>query len=136
MKFIQATNAKHHAALIRLQRVCLPHDIPYDKNGWYWLGFDGDEPIAFCAMAQSRRWCDTVYLARAGVLESHRGLGLQKRMISIRESFARRRGYNWVVTDTTDNPASANSLISKGYRLFTPSAPWAYNSSLYWRKRL
>jgi GNAT superfamily N-acetyltransferase len=136
MRFIQATNAKHHAALIRLQKICLPYDIPYDKNGWYWLVFDGDEPVAFCAMAPSRKWLDTVYLARAGVLESHRGLGIQKKMIAIRESFARRRAYNWAVTDTRDNLASSNSLISKGYRLFIPSQPWAYKGSLYWRKRL
>jgi GNAT superfamily N-acetyltransferase len=136
MKFVQAVNAKDHTALIRLQRQCLPYDKPYEKNGWYWLGFDGGEPVAFCAMAQSIRWQDTVYLARSGVLESHRGLGLQKRMITIRESYARRRGYNWAVTDTTDNPASANSLISKGYRLYIPGAPWGYKNSLYWRKKL
>ena len=47
MKFAQAVNAKDHAALIRLQRECLPYDIPYDKNGWYWLGFD--RPCCFFA---------------------------------------------------------------------------------------
>jgi GNAT superfamily N-acetyltransferase len=123
--------------LHKMQKACLPHDRPYfPTKGAYWIGYDADKPVAFCVVAPSVRWVDTVYLARAGVLSSHRGRGLQKRMISIRERWARSNGYVWSVTDTADNPASANSLISQGYRMFDPSKPWALDYSLYWRKRL
>lgn len=125
------------ATLHKMQKACLPHDRAYfPDKGTYWIGYDADTPVAFCIVAPSVRWIDAVYLARAGVLPSHRGYGLQKRMISIRERWARRNGYVWAVTDTAENPASANSLIAKGYRMFDPSKPWALDYSLYWRKRL
>lgn len=125
------------ATLHKMQRVCLPHDRPYFPNrGTYWIGYDRGEPIAFCIVAPSLRWGDTVYLARAGVMPSHRGQGLQKRMILIRERWARRNGYTWAITDTAENPASANSLITRGYRMFDPSDPWGLDYSVYWRKKL
>ena len=49
---------------------------------------------------------------------------------------AKRLGMNWLITDTTDNPPSANSLIACGFKLFEPSKPWANKQSLYWRKRI
>lgn len=123
--------------LHKMQKICLPHDAPYfPEIAKYWAGFDQGEPVAFCIIAPSMRWSDTVYLARAGVLPSHRGQGLQRRMITIRERWARRNGFVWAITDTAENPASANSLMSLGYRMFDPSKPWALDYSLYWRKKL
>jgi len=124
-------------ALLRLQRRALPQDEPIStKVGWWWLAMDGDDPVAFAGSYQSSRWLDAIYLCRAGVLASHRGQGLQKRLIKAREQHARSIGMNWLITDTTDNPASANSLIGCGFRLYEPAAPWAGPTSLYWRKRL
>ena len=132
-----ALTKENKPLLHRLQKACLPDDRPYfPTNGAYWLGYDRDTPIAFCIAAPSVRWADTMYLGRAGVLPSHRGQGLQKRMILIRERWARRNGYVWSITDTADNPASANSLIKKGYRMFNPSKPWGLDYSVYWRKKL
>jgi hypothetical protein len=45
-------------------------------------------------------------------------------------------GWNWLITDTTDNFPSANSLISCGYKLFEPTIPWGGKLTLYWRKHL
>ena len=50
--------------------------------------------------------------------------------------YIRKLGYNWVITDTTDNLPSSNSLISKGYKMFYPSNPWGNSNSIYWRKKL
>ena len=121
-----------------LQKKCLPVDKPYfPKDGNWWVGYDGDMPVAFCLVAPSLRWADAIYLARAGVVPSHQGLGLQLRMIRIRERWAKRQGrFKWSITDTSDNPASANSLINAGYKLFEPTSPWGLSTSLYWRKRL
>ena len=47
---------------------------------------------------------------------------------------ARHNGWHYVVSDTTDNPASANNFIRAGYRLFVPTYSWAYSNTLYWRK--
>ena len=49
---------------------------------------------------------------------------------------ARRLGWNWLITDTYDNPASSNSLISCGFKLYDPNVPWGTKGALYWRKKL
>jgi hypothetical protein len=49
---------------------------------------------------------------------------------------ARELGWNWVITDTTDNPASANSLINAGFKIYTPSSPWSYKHSIYWKYKI
>lgn len=132
--FITPKNMK---ALKALQKTCLPVDSPYiEKNAWYWVGYWGQTPIAFCALAPSIRWADCVYLARSGVIPEFRGQGLQKKMITIREKWARKHGYKWAVTDTAENPPSANSLISRGYKLYEPSIPWGLSRAIYWRKKL
>ena len=124
--------------LMNLQLECLPEDDPIMpvKGSWWWLGCDNKKAVCFATLKESSQWVDAVYLARSGVLPKWRGNGLQKKTISIREKFAKKLGYNWVVTDTTDNIPSSNSLISKGYKLFEPSNPWAHDNSLYWRKKI
>jgi GNAT superfamily N-acetyltransferase len=120
-----------------LQTTCLPYDDPvYPEKGAVWIGYDGKQPAAFCMIEQSKQWGDTAYLSRSGVLPFWRGRGLQKRMLTIREMWARRRGYVWLISDTTENPASANSLAKRGYQMFQPSNPWANEVSIYWRKKL
>jgi GNAT superfamily N-acetyltransferase len=132
-----ALNPANAKLLKGLQRTCLPHDKPYmNANAWYWIGYHGPTPVAFCVLAPSVQWSDCVYLARAGVIPALRGRGLQKKMITLRERWARRKGFKWAVTDTSENPPSANSLIARGYRLYDPSSPWGLSRALYWRKRL
>jgi hypothetical protein len=110
--------------------------LPDFENGWWWVGTDGREAAAFCGLTQSSYHPSYSYLKRAGVLHRHRGNGLQKRMLTIRERKARLLGFSWSITDTTNNPASSNSLIAAGYRLWLPEEPWAFDNSLYWRKKL
>jgi hypothetical protein len=63
-------------------------------------------------------------------------MGLQRRLIRVREAWAKRNGYRWMISDTTDNVPSSNNLMRCGYKLIEPSAPWANDMSLYWTKRL
>jgi hypothetical protein len=42
------------------------------------------------------------------------------------ESGARNNGWGYVVSDTTDNVASANNFIRAGYRLYEPRHPWGW----------
>ena len=120
-----------------LQRACLPHDEPvFPEDGVWWVGREGEQLVCFGLVTPSSQWLDTAYLARAGVLPAWRGQGLQRRMIRVREAWARRRGYRWMISDTTDNVQSSNNLMRCGYTLIEPSAPWANHDSLYWTKRL
>lgn len=137
IRVYRARNADHFHSIAALQAAVLPADAPHSMDaGAWWLALDDGLPIAFAGIVPSTRWGDCSYLCRAGVLPSHRGRGLQKRLIAIRERYAKGVGHRWLITDTTNNPASSNSLISCGFRLFHPSRPWGPTSALYWRKRI
>lgn len=124
--------------LSRLQERCLPNDEPFDTTvGYWWLVVtaSGDD-AGFAGLVRSIRWTDCAYLCRAGVLPAYRGQGVQKRLIRARLRQAKAIGMRWVVTDTYDNPASSNSLISTGFKLFKPSKPWGGDGTLYWKIKL
>ncbi len=113
-------------------------EIPDQAIGAWWVGYNKTGPVAFGGIHPSTQYERTAYLCRAGVAFRARGQGLQKKLILLREKWARSQGMEWVVTDTAlDNPASSNSLISCGYQLWRPINRWAgYSPALYWRKRL
>jgi len=90
----------------------------------------------FAGLVYSSRWSDCGYLVRCGVLPSHRGFGLQKKFIRVRIRQAKALGLNWLITSTYDNPASANSLISCGFKMFNPTNPWMAKHTSYWRLKL
>lgn len=123
-----------------MHRVCFHYDIgPATLDaGFWWIGVDQDgEPACFGGMWPSTSDPENGgYLCRAGVMPIYRGLGLQRRLIRVREIAARRLGWRTMVSDTCDNAFSANNFIDAGYRMFEPSKPWAVDGSCYWRKDL
>jgi GNAT superfamily N-acetyltransferase len=120
-----------------LQNKCLPFDTPYDTNfGSWWIVTENGRDIGFAGLVRSATWIDCGYLCRAGVVPASRGQGLQKKLIHVRVRQAKALGWKWVVSDTTDNPASANSLINCGFKLFQPTKPWGFKNTLYWRRKL
>lgn len=115
-------------------------DLP---RGYWWLVWDADvprlyqpQPIAFCGLTEALATPHTGYLKRAGVLKDYRGQGLQRKLITVRERKARKLGLKTMLTDTTDNPPSSNSLIKAGYKIFEPAYRWAFPHSIYWKKDL
>jgi GNAT superfamily N-acetyltransferase len=110
--------------------------VPAFDHGHWWLALHETIPVAFAGMVPSTRAHNAGYFCRVGVLGRHRGRALQKRLMRALEWRARRNGWSAVVSDTTDNPASANNLIVAGYRLYQPSHPWGYPNTLYWRKSI
>jgi GNAT superfamily N-acetyltransferase len=135
---VDATDEKTAALLKYLQLDTLDGSPLYDTSyGHWWIAYDGELPVAFAGVCQSYRWADTGYLCRAGVIRSHRGQGIQRRLVRVRELKGKRLGWNWLVTDTAPwNMPSANSLIGCGFRMFRPSRPWGIEGALYWRKRI
>jgi GNAT superfamily N-acetyltransferase len=140
MKFkIERVNGARYAnELRRVQRACLPHDRPLrSDDGYWWLAWAEDGTVAgFASMHPSVRWLGTGFLSRAGVVLHCQGFGLQKRLIRARERYARRLGWEWLVSDTTENPASSNSLISCGFKIYDPTWPYRVKETIYWRKKL
>ena len=108
--------------------------IPEFDHGHWWLAFHDSIPVAFAGIVPSTHALNAGYFCRVGVLRRHCGNALQLRLMRASESRARRNGWNWIVSDTTDNLASANNFIRSGYRLYRPQNPWAWPNTLYWRK--
>jgi GNAT superfamily N-acetyltransferase len=123
--------------LSELQNLCLPYDTPIDTNfGSWWIVVEDGRDIGFAGLTRTVSWIDCGYLCRAGVVPEARGQGLQKKLIKVRIRKAKELGWNWLVTDTRFNPASANSLIACGFKMFEPTKPWGCKDTLYWRRKL
>jgi GNAT superfamily N-acetyltransferase len=110
--------------------------VPRFEEGWWWLGYRGDEAVAFAGVVPSTHARHSGYFCRVGVLQKHWGHALQLRLMRAVEARARRNGWVSVVSDTTNNPASANNFIKAGYLLYEPKVPWGWTNTLYWRKGL
>ena len=108
---------------------------PFDLGHW-WLAFHGSTPVGFAGVVSSTHASNAGYFCRVGVLTKHRGCRLQLRLMRASEARARRNGWDALISDTTDNLASANNFIQAGYRLFEPRFPWGWGDTLYWRKCL
>ena len=121
-----------------LQRKILPDDVPYDTTrGHWWIAYaECGKPVGFAGLVRSMNWNDTGYFCRAGVMDGFTGNGLQLRLIKVRLSQAKKLNWNWCITDTTDNPASANSLINAGFKMYTPSSPWSFKNACYWKYKV
>ena len=110
--------------------------LPSFDWGHWWLAYHGAEAVGFAGVVPSTHAENAGYFCRVGVVKNHCGNSLQVRFMRALELRARRNGWCCIVSDTTDNPVSANNFIRAGYRLYDPEAPWGWLHTLYWRKRI
>lgn len=108
---------------------------PFDRGHW-WLAYHGYAAIGFAGLVPSTHVDNAGYFCRVGVSKTHCGNSLQLRFMRALELRARRNGWSSVVSDTTDNVASANNFIRAGYQLYRPREPWGWPYTLYWRKQI
>jgi len=138
VRSVDAEDPKTWALIVQMDHECFGYDAPAltDNSGAWWIVYSEGTPAAYCAIKPSSNSEHGGYLSRAGVLEQFRGCGLQKKLIKQRLAYAKKQGWNWVVTDTCENAASGNSLIACGFRLFKPEYPWSFTHACYWKKFL
>lgn len=148
IKEVDANDDHYHDEILELHDLTFfdPMVRPDLPRGYWWLVYERDapklslcslvNPVAFCGLTEATSTPGAGYLKRVGVLKPYRGQGLQRRLITVREKKARKLGLTLMLTDTTDNPPSANSLIGAGYKIFEPAYRWAFKNSLYWKKDL
>ena len=110
---------------------------PYrSHNTYWWIAYDG-KVIAGYAGLEIYQEREVAFLCRCGVIASHRGNGIQRRLIRVRERQARIEGMKRCVTYTSPcNYPSANNLIRCGYRLYKPEYPYGVANALYFQKHL
>jgi GNAT superfamily N-acetyltransferase len=104
----------------------------FKSNRDWWVITSGNVIIAYCGCAFTEGLCIFV---RAWVHKDYRGQGLQKKMIRLRIKSA----YDChiaITYTTTDNCPSANSLISQGFKLYTPEYAYGGREMLYFQKEL
>jgi len=110
--------------------------MPDFELGHWWIATEQERSVAFAGIVPSTMGPGIGYLSRVGVIREICGHGLQRRLMRAIEQCARRSGMYCIISDTTDNIVSANNFIRSGYVLFQPRTPWAWESSLYWRKTM
>lgn len=113
-----------HADLIHAQRLDNelfgPHSLwtDYEKSEWFIAYTDGapwKQPVAFAGV----QWINKreAFLCRCGVLEEHRGNGLQLLLVRKRTNLCRELGIKTIYTYTTpDNAWSMRNLISNKFK--------------------
>lgn len=116
---------------------CPPH--PKDEAEW-WIAYDGKTPVGFAGLGfldQDK----TAVLVRVAVLREFRGKGLHRRLISVREQYARKIRCKQVVayTSVTNRPSMV-ALLKSGYEVYFPrlrwDGSWGHKGWVYFRKRL
>lgn len=136
MKTIQADVAKHLDKLEWLHRHCFPKDpIPDWSVGSWWITWEEGKPIAFIGVEPVQSWKESLYISRVGVVASHRGKGLQSRLMS-KVCTAAKGLYKWVISTTFENPASANNFIRCGFTTYLPATSWGAAGTIYWIKEI
>jgi len=104
----------------------------FKTNRDWWVITSGNTIIGYCGCGFLEGVCIFV---RAWVHKDYRGQGLQKKMIKLRIKSAY-DCYIAITYTTTDNYPSANSLISQGFKLYSPEYAYAGRDMLYFQKEL
>lgn len=108
---------------------------PVLEDHVWWLAYVDGRVAGYAGLRVCKTEGGYGFLARAGVLREHRGQGLQRRLIRVRDREARRLGLRRSITYTSQrNYASANNLISCGYRLYDPQYRFGVKDAMYFIK--
>lgn len=125
---------KNIATIKQLHKQCFPGEQFYDEKpqNIYWIAYNRrGRPVGFAIASESTS--GFLFLARAGVIFTHRGNGIHKRLIDVRIRYARKRGHQCAITYTSrENHASANNLIDCGFRAYEPEWKWVGDKFNYW----
>jgi GNAT superfamily N-acetyltransferase len=125
------------AGMKALERVQFPQDDPpsWDAPGAeWWVVKDANGNVVAFGGGWLRVSENMYYLARSAVADAHQGHGLQKRLIRVRVRAARAMGARGAFTYTVFNPASANSLIACGFKMYRPAWRYGGKTAQYWRR--
>lgn len=127
-------------AVLALDEICFPEDYRIKlQNAHWWIVWHGKDAVGYAGLRPCQQACNSgvAFLNRVGVLKEHRGHGLQKRLIRVRENAARALGMEEVVTYCMSwNYASVNSLVACGYRFYAPATKYGGADAVYLRKKL
>ncbi len=106
-------------------------------NGFWWIAYFKDEPVAFAGMVEFHPFPRVGYFKRSLVVSpDHYGHGLQYRMIWSSIVKARQLKWDMLVADCGPNNHYSASNLRKEFEIINPEQKWAGADDLYWRKVL
>jgi GNAT superfamily N-acetyltransferase len=107
------------------------------SNGFWWIIYNGDDPVAFAGLTPMHPFIGYGYLKRCYVAPDHHGHGLQFRLMMARELKARQIGWTHLISEHGgDNSFSAANFRKAGFEPTDPEQRWGVPGSIYWVKRL
>jgi GNAT superfamily N-acetyltransferase len=114
----------------------MPFDrLPFEAAVFWLVWNQCYDPVGYCALTIIDP--EIVFLSLCGLLPEARGNGLQKRMITVREKWARRNGYRVMITYVLkSNPHSYENLIKRGFMLYIPEYEYIDGPVFYFKKDL
>ncbi len=135
-RIVEAKTKSARETVLALHTIIFGESAPQidPSIGFWWIVTLAGEAVGFAGIRTAQSTSDAAYLERSGVTVGHRGHGLQRRLIRVREARARREGWQRIVTDTYYNVPSANNLIRSGYVMFNPPIWWNREGACYWTK--
>lgn len=134
---VRAARDEELDEILGLDRLLLSDSSAPSEDTDWWGAWDGAELVGYAGGRLVPEWPGQYYLSRAGVAAAHRGRGIQKRLIRCRVARAKRLLATRAVTYTIPyNPASMNSLLACGFRVYNPAVAYAGSEMVYWRKVL
>jgi GNAT superfamily N-acetyltransferase len=136
---IRIRRVADYRAAAAMDLLLFPGDDPIDdpdSHIWF-VGFEAGKPVCYASLKLLPNE-SSAFLSRCGVLRSHRGQGLQKRLLRARERAAKAEGCTGhLITYTVpENAPSINSLTSCGFKAYIPPYNWAGDDVVYFRKKL
>lgn len=128
----RAISADDRQAVASLMEQILPGESrDVNRNLWWVVTEATGTAVGFAGLKLMPD--GPAFLMLSGILPKFRGNALQKRLIRVRLRHAVQAGFRQSVTYTVvGNVASANSLISCGFRAYEPEYAWAGRSVNYW----
>lgn len=125
-------------AIEAADRVCFPFDKQYmftwEKNAT-WVAHEKDELVGYLSAHPLKHgiW----FFSRVGVMPSHRGQGLQRKLMACMEKHGRREGWREIVTYTVGrNGFSTANILAAGYRTYEPRKSYVGFQVVHMKKRL
>lgn len=115
----------------RLDRQTFHTDAPFDfkETQHLWLAFFGPSPVAFLVASPAPD--QSLCIDRVGVRSTHRGHGLQKRLMGMCKRGSKRLGLKRLFSYTMSNPHSDLNFCKMNFRVFKTEI-YAAKHVLFW----
>lgn len=130
-------NTKELLPVMILNDEIFPDDpLDIDSRTRAWLVYDDDRIVGFATL----RHLDSgeAYFDRCGILPEYRHRGLHRRLIQVRERYAKRFDLSHIITYVVEgNWNSLGSLVRNSYHIYSPAYEWVgCQQVIYLRKAL